>query len=131
MVFMALYLLLVLCAYYILKPVSRAMFLNQFEIDDLPYLYIVIAAAGGVMAYFYTKLAIQTSLKTAVNVCTFGMIGVLVLIWHLLTYNWPWILYVFNAFVSLVQYHARIAGVARRVQYLQTREAKRLYGLLG
>ena len=83
--FMALYLLLVLLAYYILKPVSRAMFLNKFDIDELPYLYIVIAAAGGVMAYFYTKFAIHSSLKTAVNVCTFGMIGVLVLIWHLLT----------------------------------------------
>ena len=31
--FMALYLLLVLLAYYILKPVSRAMFLNKFDID--------------------------------------------------------------------------------------------------
>ena len=62
-----LYLLLVLLAYYILKPVSRAMFLNKFDIDELPYLYIVIAAAGGVMAYFYTKLAIHSSLKTAVN----------------------------------------------------------------
>ena len=56
------------------------MFINRFEIDDLPYLYIVIAGAGGTMAYLYTKLAIHTSLKTAVNVCTFGMIGTLVLI---------------------------------------------------
>ena len=47
---------LVLLAYYILKPVSRAMFINKFDIDDLPYLYIVIAGAGGMMAYFYTKL---------------------------------------------------------------------------
>ena len=61
--FMALYLLLVLLAYYILKPVSRAMFLNKFDIDELPYLYIVIAAAGGVMAYFYTKLAIHSSFE--------------------------------------------------------------------
>ena len=32
------------------------MFLHKFDIDDLPYLYILIAAAGGVMAYVYTKV---------------------------------------------------------------------------
>ena len=118
-------------AYYILKPVSRAMFLNKFDIDDLPYLYIVIAAAGGVMAYFYTKLAIRTSLRTAVNVCTFGMIGVLVLIWHLLTYNWPWMLYFFNAFVSLFSITLVSQGWLVAANIFSTREAKRLYGLLG
>jgi ATP:ADP antiporter, AAA family len=131
MVFMAGYLLLVLLAYYILKPVSRAMFINRFEIDDLPYLYIVIAFAGGLMAYFYTKLAIHTSLKTAVNVCTFGMIGALVLIWHLLSYNWPWLLYVFNAFVSLFSITLVSQGWLVASNVFSTREAKRLYGLLG
>ncbi len=129
--FMALYLLLVLLAYYILKPVSRAMFLNKFDIDELPYLYIVIAGAGGLMAYFYTKLALHTSLKTAVNVCTFGMIGVLVLIWHLLTYNWPWMLYFFNAFVSLFSITLVSQGWLIAANIFSTREAKRLYGLLG
>jgi AAA family ATP:ADP antiporter len=131
MVFMALYLLLVLLAYYIRKPVSRAMFINRFEIDDLPYLYIVIAGAGGTMAYLYTKLAIHTSLKTAVNVCTFGMIGTLVLIWHLLSYNWPWLLYVFNAFVSLFSITLVSQGWLVASNVFTTREAKRLYGLLG
>jgi AAA family ATP:ADP antiporter len=129
--FMALYLLLVLLAYYILKPVSRAMFLNKFDIDELPYLYIVIAGAGGVMAYFYTKLALHSSLKTAVNVCTFGMIGVLVLIWHLLSYNWPWMLYFFNAFVSLFSITLVSQGWLVAANIFSTREAKRLYALLG
>lgn len=129
--FMALYLLLVLLAYYILKPVSRGMFVNKFDIDDLPYLYIVIAAAGGVMAYFYTKLAIHSSLKTAVNVCTFGMIAILVLIWHLLTYNWLWMLYFFNAFVSLFSITLVSQGWLVAANIFTTREAKRLYGMLG
>jgi AAA family ATP:ADP antiporter len=129
--YMALYLLLVLLAYYILKPVSRAMFINKFDIDELPYLYIVIAGAGGVMAYFYTKLAIHSSLKTAVNVCTFGMIGMLVLIWHLLSYGWPWMLYFFNAFVSLFSITLVSQGWLVAANVFSTREAKRLYGLLG
>ncbi len=47
--FMSLYLLLVLLAYYILKPVSRALFLNKFDIDKLPWLYVLIAVAGGIL----------------------------------------------------------------------------------
>ena len=67
--FMSLYLLCVMVAYYILKPVSAAMFLNKFNIDKLPYLYILIAGGGGVLAYLYTRLALRSSLTVAVT-CT-------------------------------------------------------------
>src|SRR5947209_20421139 len=60
------YLLSVLFAYYILKPVSRAMFLTKFDIDKLPQLYILIAIFGGVFAYLYSKLAAKASLSAAV-----------------------------------------------------------------
>ena len=128
---MALYLLLVLLAYYILKPVSRAMFLNKFDIDELPYLYIVIAGAGGVMAYFYTKLAIHSSLKTAVTCLhlrhdrragsdlassdvQLAMDAVF-----------------FNAFVSLFSITLVSQGWLVAANVFSTREAKRLYGILG
>src|SRR3954468_20743745 len=65
---MFLYLLFVLFAYYILKPVSRAMFLTKFDADNLPALYILIAGVGGVFAYLYSKLAARTSLGAAVFV---------------------------------------------------------------
>ena len=65
--FMSVYLLCVMVAYYILKPVSSAMFLNKFNIDKLPYLYILIAAGGGVLAYLYTRLALRSSLTVAVS----------------------------------------------------------------
>src|ERR1700748_1966639 len=60
------YLLFVLFAYYILKPVSRAMFLTKFDIDKLPQLYILIAVFGGIFAYLYRQLAARTSLRAAV-----------------------------------------------------------------
>src|SRR3954464_8182590 len=84
------YMVLVLFAYYILKPVSRAMFLAKFDIDDLPYLYILIAFAGGVMAYAYTKIFINASLKAAVTSATMFMAATLTLIWYLLSFQWPW-----------------------------------------
>jgi ATP/ADP translocase len=129
--FMGLYLILVLFAYYILKPVSRAMFLNKFDIDELPYLYILIAGAGGVMAYVYTRLAVRSSLKTAVTFATFFMIGTLILIWHLLIYRWDWLLYFFNAFVSLFSITLVSQGWIIASNIFTTQEAKRLYGILG
>src|ERR1051325_7764035 len=44
--FMFLYLISVLFAYYVLKPVSRSMFITKFDVDKLPALYILIAAFG-------------------------------------------------------------------------------------
>jgi ATP:ADP antiporter, AAA family len=129
--YMTLYLFLVLVAYYILKPVSRAMFLAEFDIDKLPYLYILIAGAGGVMAYFYTRVAVHSSLIAAVNFCTFGMIGALLLIWYLLGFNWDWMLYVFNVFVSLFSITLVSQGWLVAANIFTPREAKRLYGILG
>src|SRR5207302_10478975 len=88
-------------AYYILKPVSRAIFLNKFDIDKLPWLYILIAGVGGLLAYFYTKLAIRSSLRRAVNIATIFAIGVLVAFWWLIALNIGWIVYAFNIWVSL------------------------------
>ena len=79
------YLLFVLFAYYILKPVSRAMFLNKFEIDKLPWLYILIAVFGGILAYFYSKLAAKTSLSTAVFWSMLLSVLCLMAIWYLLS----------------------------------------------
>src|SRR4051794_3795593 len=77
--FMSLYLMLVLFAYYILKPVSRALFLNSFDIDKLPWLYILIAGVGGILAYFYTRMAVNSSLRRAVDLANIFCVLVLVL----------------------------------------------------
>jgi AAA family ATP:ADP antiporter len=129
--FMALYMILVLFAYYIIKPVSRGMFLAKFDIDDRPYLYILIAFAGGAMAYAYTKIFIRVSLKAAVTAATVFMAGTLTLIWWLLAFQWPWMLYFFNAFVSLFSITLVSQGWMVASNLFSTREAKRLYPLLG
>src|ERR1700674_3804537 len=93
--FMSLYLLFVMVAYYILKPVSAAMFLNKFNIDKLPYLYILIAAGGGVLAYFYTRVALKSSLTAAVSWTMLISVVCLIGLWWLIGLNLPWMLYVF------------------------------------
>jgi AAA family ATP:ADP antiporter len=128
---MTLYLMLVLFAYYILKPVSRAIFLNKFDIDKLPWLYILIAAVGGVLAYFYTKLAVKSSLRRAVDFATVFSIVVLIAFWWLIRLNINWIVYAFNIWVSLFSIILVSQGWLIATNIFTSREAKRLYGILG
>src|ERR1700757_292573 len=88
------YLFSVLMAYYIVKPVSRAMFLTKFDVDKLPSLYIVIAIAGGVFAYLYSKIAARTSLYTAVLWTMLLSVVSLLLMWEFIYF--PWMIYVLN-----------------------------------
>ena len=123
------YLLCVLFAYYILKPVSRSMFLTKFDIDKLPSLYILIAAFGGVFAYLYSKLAAKTSLRTAVFWTMALSVACLVGIWMLI--HLPWMIYALNIFVSLFSIVLVSQGWLVAGNIFDAREAKRLYPLLG
>src|SRR5277367_4318784 len=86
---MFLYLLFVLFAYYIVKPVSRAMFLTKFDIDKLPVLYILIAIFGGIFAYFYSKLATKVSLSAAVTWAMGLSALILIILWWLIRLRIP------------------------------------------
>src|SRR5690242_14029454 len=129
--FMSLYLLFVMVAYYILKPVSAAMFLNKFNIDKLPYLYILIAGGGGVLAYLYTRVALKASLTVAVAWTMLIAVVCLIALWWLIGLNFPWMLYVFNVWVSLFSITLFSQGWLVAANVFDSREAKRLYGLLG
>lgn len=128
---MFLYLLFVLFAYYIVKPVSRAMFLNKFDIDKLPGLYILIAIFGGILAYFYSKLAARTSLRTAVLWAMSLSVLSLLAMWWLIRMRLPWMIYVLNIWVSLFSVVSVSQGWLVASNIFNTREAKRLYPLLG
>src|SRR5947209_387684 len=128
---LTLYLMLVLFAYYILKPVSRAIFLNKFDIDKLPWLYILIAGVGGLLAYFYTKMAVNSSLRKAVNIATIFSVVVLIAFWWFIALNMSWIVYAFNIWVSLFSIILVSQGWLIAANVFTPREAKRLYGILG
>jgi ATP:ADP antiporter, AAA family len=125
------YLLFVLFAYYIMKPVSRAMFLTKFDIDGLPSLYILIAVFGGLLAYLYSKLATKSSLRTAVFWAVALSVGSLVIMWWLIRMHLPWMIYVLNIWVSLFAVVSVSQGWLVASNLFDTREAKRLYPLLG
>jgi ATP:ADP antiporter, AAA family len=128
--FMVLHMFCVLFAYYILKPLSQALFLSKFDIDQLPYLYMVMAAMGGVLAYTYTRVAVRSSLAAAVNWSTAVIVVCLLAIWWMLRFNFDWMLYAFNIWVSMFSIVTVSQGWLVAANVFSSREAKRLYGLL-
>jgi ATP/ADP translocase/HEAT repeat protein len=124
------YLLFVLFAYYIVKPVSRAMFLTKFDIDKLPLLYILIALFGGILAYFYSRLATKVSLNAAISWAMGLSVLALVVMWWLIRLRIPWMVYVLNIWVSLFSVILVSQGWLVASNLFNAREAKRLYPIL-
>jgi AAA family ATP:ADP antiporter len=130
-IFMGLYLLLVLFAYYVLKSASESMFLNKFDIDKLPNLYILMAIFGGALAYVYSKVAARTSLGTAVAWTMFVSIACLLGMWLPLRTRNPAIVYTFAVWVRMFSIVTVTQGWVVASNLFDSREAKRVYGLLG
>jgi AAA family ATP:ADP antiporter len=137
---MWLYITLLLFAYYIIKPVSQAMFLAKLDVDDFPLLLVVVAIFGGLGAYIFTKAALHSSLKAAVTGSVVVAVTCLVLIWWALPPppeagkpdpGRDWMLYVFNIFVSIFSISLVSQAWLVAANVFTTREAKRLYGILG
>ncbi len=129
--FMTLYLLFVLFAYYVIKPVSQSLFLTKLDIDELPLLQILVAATSGVLAYLYTKLAIQSSIKRAVTWTMALSVLSLVAFWWILHYPTRWMLYAFSIWASMFSIITTSQGWLVAANMFTPREGKRLYGLIG
>src|SRR5579862_902794 len=126
--FMSLYLLLVMFAYYILRSSSESMFLNKFDIDKLPNLYILMAVFGGALGYVYSKAAARTSLHTAVTWTLFLSILCLLAMWFPLRSRSSIMIYVFAVWVRLFSVVTVTQGWVVATNLFTSREAKRLYG---
>ena len=97
--------------------------------DKLPQLYILIAAFGGVFAYFYSRIAVKSSLRTAVFWTMLFSVVSLVGIWAFI--HLPWMIYVLNIWVGLFSIILVSQGWLVASNLFDAREAKRLYPLLG
>ncbi len=129
--FMSLYLFLVLYVHYILKPISRGLFVGEYKIDKLPFLYILIAVAGGLLMSVYTKVALRTSLRASVTWTMSLAVLSIVVFWWLVQDPPAWALYAFNIWASLFGAVVVAQGYVVAANVFSSREAKRVYGFLG
>src|SRR5512145_1495760 len=75
------YLLLVIACYVTTKSVRDALFLKKIGIDQLPYVYILIALVVGVISSSYSRLASRISLSALIRTTSLIAIANLFLFW--------------------------------------------------
>jgi AAA family ATP:ADP antiporter len=126
------YIFLILASYYILKPMTRSLFLYKLGPTQLPFVYMLVALVVGAVAVIYARLAAKFRLNQLILGTTLFLITNLVLFWWLLSINInsAWLYYALYVWTS-------IYGILTTSQFwllgnyiFNPREAKRLFPLL-
>ncbi|MBI2818312.1 MAG: hypothetical protein HYX72_15380 [Acidobacteria bacterium] len=125
------YYLLVIFAYYILKPVARALFLDKFDADKLPYLYILMALLGGGGASWIAASAMRERLTSVIGKSQIFLVGNILLIWWLLRYQSGVVLYIFSLWVGTFSVITVGQFWLLTNNLLDARTARRLFPLVG
>src|SRR5262245_22084351 len=125
------YLFLLIACYITTKSVRDAMFLTEIGVNQLPYVFILIALVVGSISSAYSRAAARVSLKSLIRTTSLIVISNLFLFWLLLPGTGAWMYYVLYIWVS-------VFGVITASQFwllanhvFNAREAKRLYALVG
>jgi len=120
-------------ASYVMGQVARAaLFLDKFTAAEMPYVDIASAVLVGIVVAFYIRIGRRYGLG---NLLIFSLLFFtlhLALVWWAVHYyKWPWLFQAFYIWVGVFGALAT-AQVWTLANYVwTTREAKRLFGLLG
>ena len=125
------YYLLVLFACYILKPIARAMFLDRFDADKLPWLYILMALLGGTGAAWISRAAARARLTEVIGKAQVFLLINIVLLWWLLQYPSRVVLYVFSIWVGTFAVVTVGQFWLLANNLFDSRQARRLFSLIG
>ena len=125
------YLFLLIACYITTKSVRDAMFLTEIGVNQLPYVFILIALVVGSISSAYSRAAGRISLRTLIRTTSLIAISNLLLFWLFLHGSGAWMFYVLYIWVS-------VFGVITASQFwllanhlFNAREAKRLFALVG
>ncbi len=127
------YIFFVIASLMILKPVRNSLFLTYLGVKQLPYAFIMVSIASGIVVSLYWRLSRKVRLNYLISATLLIVVFNLLVIWYFLYLNMTaaWFLYLFYIWVS-------IFGVISTTQFwllanyvFNAREAKRLFGLIG
>jgi len=127
------YIFLIISSLLILKPVRQSLFLVKFGYEKLPYVYMLMAIFGGLVAWLMSRHTKRMRLDYLILTTILVSIVFLLFFWFLLHtgYQGGWFLYAFYIWVG-------VFGVTASAQFwllanhiFNAREAKRLFGFIG
>lgn len=126
------YLFLVIASYVVGKAARSALFLGKYAAVNLPYVTIVIAVMVGLVIAVYVRIARRTTLRNVlVGSLVFFALNALAFWYVAHYYKTAWLYPAFYIWVGIygVLAPAQVWTLANHA--LTTREAKRLFGLVG
>ncbi|MGH9649752.1 MAG: Npt1/Npt2 family nucleotide transporter, partial [Terriglobales bacterium] len=127
-----LYLLLIITSYVIGKVARDALFLDRFQAVQMPYADMAIAALVGFVVAAYVAVGRRSTLRNLQLGCLLLFSSNCLLFWYLAhVYKWPWLFPVFYVWVGMYGVLAPMQVWTIANYVLTTREAKRVFGLMG
>src|SRR5215468_9167520 len=127
---MSTYLLLIIASYSITKAVRDSLFVTNIGPAQLPYVYLLIAAAMGVVSIQYSRAVNRIGLHRLIRLTSLIAVSNLLLFWFVFRGSSTAWFYVFYVWVSLF-------GAITASQFwllanyvFNPREARRLFGWL-
>jgi AAA family ATP:ADP antiporter len=127
------YIFLIIASLMIVKPVRNSLFLVEFGVAKLPYVFILTALFAALLAWFYSRFTKTARFNYTIVITLLISIASLFLFWFLfrIGYRGGWLLYAFYIWVG-------IFGLITSAQFwllssfvFDAREAKRLFGFIG
>ncbi|MDA2913503.1 HEAT repeat domain-containing protein [Acidobacteriia bacterium AH_259_A11_L15] len=126
------YLFLILASYVAARVARDALFLDKFEAVQLPYADIAIAVLVGFVVAGYIRVGRAINLRNLLLGSLFFFATNCLLFWWLAhTFQLPWLYPVIYVWVGIFGVLATAQAWTLANYMLTTREAKRLFGLVG
>ncbi|NIM98004.1 MAG: hypothetical protein GTO24_07990 [candidate division Zixibacteria bacterium] len=127
------YIFLIIASLLIVKPVRNSLFLVKLGIEQLPYVFVLVALCAAFAAWLYTRFSAKIRLDRVILNTLLISVGGFLCFWVLLHFEYQggWLLYTFYIWVT-------IFGALTTAQFwllanyvFNAREAKRLFGFVG
>ena len=126
------YYFLILASYGVGKLARDSLFLDRFRADQLPYVYLANAVLVSIVIAVYLRIARRVRLEPLLIGCLLVFVAMaLISWWGLFLFRWDWLFPALYIWVGIFGGLA-IAQVWTLANFmLTTREAKRIFGLVG
>src|SRR5262245_44537608 len=128
---MSMYLLLIIASYSITKAVRDSLFVTKIGARQLPYVYLLIAAAMGVVSLVYSRAVRRLGLRRLIQTTSAVAVSNLVLFWLIFKDHssvWFYVLYVWASVFGAIT-ASQFWLMATHV--FNAREARRLFSWIG
>ena len=126
-----LYFFLIITAYYVIKPVSRSLVLDELGSRLVPYVDLISAILMGPIVTLFARLVDRVSKPRLVSLAFWTVAAVMVLFWSMFSWPHAWVFGAFYVWVSIFSVLVVTLFWLVANDLYRSRDAKRLFGFIG